>query len=261
VGRGKPVDAHVVVDCVALVRVRAKPVQVRQSRRNIHAGCWVEVGEAVAQFSTSKSHLTAAQGREAGYPAAWHLGNQRADRIVTNQLQPFKEAVDAFVRQCSAAAKRVRDFLARAMASLPTAAEVTGVGRDPILRVLTYNASCCTCRGGWIGSIRGACVVCGARIVRRNRAAAMPCPGAAPRIMQVHISRKLIRTCFAHSGRPLVYCKLCICHAHVRLKGFAGPCRRRPCAQRGDNMLTKGLYPVTAQLLCARQPVLLPQQL
>ncbi len=52
-GKDKPVDAHVVVGCVALVHGHAKLVQVRQSHRhwNIPASFWVEVGDAVSQVS------------------------------------------------------------------------------------------------------------------------------------------------------------------------------------------------------------------
>jgi ribonuclease HI len=79
------VGGLVVTDCQAVWkmwhRIRRNP---RAVSRGVSHPCWLLLAEALDRHPTARcewmrSHRTAAEAQEAGYPAAWHEGNAQAD--------------------------------------------------------------------------------------------------------------------------------------------------------------------------------------
>ena len=79
------VGGLVVTDCQAVWkmwhRIRRNP---RAVSRGVSHPCWLLLAEALDRHPTARcewmrSHRTAAEAQAAGYPAAWHEGNARAD--------------------------------------------------------------------------------------------------------------------------------------------------------------------------------------
>ena len=77
----------IVTDCQAVwkmwLRIRRSP---RTVSRGVSHPCWLLLAEALAQHPSARcewmrSHRSAEEARQAGYPAAWHEGNAKADEV------------------------------------------------------------------------------------------------------------------------------------------------------------------------------------
>ncbi len=120
-----------------------------------------DVGHVIERISKMKSHPTAEQAAAAGYSAEWHLGNQRADLIVTNRLASFKDEFDAFSGQHAEAAKKVKDYIQAASNGLQIASSLAGMARAPTRSKVSYRSQLVHVPR-WSSRLRAwPCVVCG----------------------------------------------------------------------------------------------------